>query len=479
MEPKEENINYSIEPWKSQEEFINFYETLFNNKEQKLESLNINNEEINNKQNYSNNNNNQLKIFIESLSLSNLKKSMTYLIKWDMRGDNKMFCLPIILLVNTIIKIKENKINNKDINSCHILAEVLIRVINIIMDQLRKTKKANSLNMYLIAKDLDLPEYIIDIRHSSTHKNLPSFNELLFAVEYMFYWIKIKLVEPKYNYFIKEKKYFLFLLKYLNNNENNIYEQNEIINKYIPISLEPDHLLTIITNLFVNIKNNFKYKNKKVIYDNNNIMNKKLLLFKKILKKEKEIFILMIFSFVYQQIIKINTNEEIQKEEKDKYKQYIFCFIKIICNNIPKNIQFDLKKCEILYLSVYNNINSLINKEKNKEYNSILDLFMKVFKEYNKNINHENEDIFKENLGNLRKNIDYVDLDCINGNISTININFDNIIDNEDEKESNDINGQITEKDKEKNKMEIEEDINTILNKEITDNYNNYNSIII
>ena len=447
MEPKEEMINYSIEPWKSQEEFINFYETLFNSKKQSSESLSINDNNILNK-------------FIQSLSLSNLKKSMIYLIKWDTRGDNKMFCLPIILLVNTIIKIKENKINNKDINSCHILAEVLIRVINIIMDQLRKTKKANSLNMYLIAKDLDLPEYIIDIRHSSTHKNLPSFNELLFAVEYMFYWIKIKLIEPKYNYFIKEKKYFLFLLKHLNNNEN------------IPISLEPDHLLTIITNLFVNIKNNFKYKNKKVIYDNNNIMNKKLLLFKKILKKEKEIFILMIFSFVYQQIIKINTNEEIQKEEKDKYKQYIFCFIKIICNNIPKNIQFDLKKCEILYLSVYNNINSLINKEKNKEYNSILDMFMKVFKEYNRNINHENEDIFKENLGNFRKNIQYVDLNSIEGDINAINIkNLDNI-----EEEDEESNGN---KEVELNKMNIEEDINEILNKDIIDNYNNYNSIII
>ena len=58
---------------------------------------------------------------------------------------------PIILLVNTIIKIKENNINDKDINSCHILAEVLIRVVNIIMDQLRKTKKANSHLFYHLA----------------------------------------------------------------------------------------------------------------------------------------------------------------------------------------------------------------------------------------------------------------------------------------------------------------------------------------
>ena len=215
MESKEENYNYCIQPWDSQEEFIIFYETLFDIKTKsqnqiEKDSQNISNSSDNITNNYLNDNLNK---FIQSLSLSNLKKAMIYLIKWDNRGDNKMFCLPIILLVNTIIKIKENNINDKDINSCHILAEVLIRVVNIIMDQLRKTKKANSLNMYLIAKDIGLPEFIIDIRHSSTHKNLPSFNELLFAIEYMFSWIKIKIIDPKYHYFIKEKKYFIFLFR--------------------------------------------------------------------------------------------------------------------------------------------------------------------------------------------------------------------------------------------------------------------------
>ena len=136
MESKKEIFNYSVEPWVSQDEFIEFYEILFKNKKQiEINSSNVNNDDI------KNNSNNQLDKFIQSLSIPNLKKSMTYLVKWDTRGDNKMFCLPIILLVNTLIKIKENKINNKDINSCHILAEVLIRIINIIMDQLRKKKK--------------------------------------------------------------------------------------------------------------------------------------------------------------------------------------------------------------------------------------------------------------------------------------------------------------------------------------------------
>ena len=75
----------------------------------------------------------------------------------------------------------------------------------------------------------------------------------------------------------------------------------------------------------------------------------------------------------------------------------------------------------------------------------------------------------------LRKNVEYVNLDSINGNISIIN--FDKIINNEDEKESSEINEKVTEE--EKAKMDIDEDINIILNQEITDNYNNYNSIII
>ena len=151
MSSKDDIFNYSIQPWISQDEFIEFYSTLFpRNNTSQINSI-------------SNNNiNNTLDLFIDSLSLENLKKSMIYLIKWDSREDNKMFCLPIILLINALIKLKEKKITNKDINSSHILAEIIIRVINIIMDQLRKTKKVTSMNMYLIAKSLQLPEFIID-----------------------------------------------------------------------------------------------------------------------------------------------------------------------------------------------------------------------------------------------------------------------------------------------------------------------------
>ena len=446
MSSKDDNFNYSFHPWKTVDEFIEFYETLFYNEKHPI-SLD--------------NKNNNLDLFIQSLSLENLKKSMIYLIKWDAREDNKMFCLPIILLVNTLIKIKENKINNRDINSSHILAEVIIRVINIIMDQLRKTKKVNTLNMYLIAKNIELPEFIIDIRHASTHKNLPSFNDLVFAVEYTFLWITKKLIEPKYLSFIKEKKYFLFLLNKLTSNENDLGENNNELN--YEVKLEPEHLLTIITQIFVNVKNHFIYnKSKNTISYNSDKVKHLIKIFIKIMESEKEVFILMVFSFIYQQINKINSNNIISKDEKTKYKQYLICFVKIIYDNIDKKIKYDLKKYEILFISLYNKNNQIKN-----EYKIIYEIFNNIFKNSIKNINFENLDELNDD--NL-----YVDLNKIGGKINNINIEkIKDMVNTQEYCNNNDIQEN-------NNKMSVEnEGVNNIINKDIREDHNNFNSIII
>ena len=441
MSSKDDIFNYSIQPWISQDEFIEFYSTLFpRNNISQINSI-------------SNNNiNNTLDLFIDSLSLENLKKSMIYLIKWDSREDNKMFCLPIILLINTLIKLKEKKITNKDINSSHILAEIIIRVINIIMDQLRKTKKVTSMNMYLIAKSLQLPEFIIDIRHSSTHKNLPNFNQLVFAIKYIFFWIKKKLIEPKYNTFIKEKKYFMILLNRLNSDKNDININNDDIAK-----LEPEHLLILITQLFINFKKYFIYnKSKNTITYNNDKIKPKIQLFKEILDKEKELFILMIFSFIYQQIKKINSNEKISNEEKNKYKQYLICFSKLIYNNTDKKIKFDLKKYEILYISIYNNITQIKD-----EYKIIYEIFINTFQNSIKNINLEDNEIESD---------EYVVLNKIEGDIKEIKIEYEKI--------NEMFNGNNNRE--EKNEMDVEKNgENDCFNMDFKDNYKNYNSIII
>ena len=308
------------------------------------------------------------------------------------------------------------------------------------------------MNMYLIAKSLQLPEFIIDIRHSSTHKNLPNFNQLVFAIKYIFFWIKKKLIEPKYNTFIKEKKYFMMLLNRLNSDKNDININNDDIAK-----LEPEHLLILITQLFINFKKYFIYnKSKNTITYNNDKIKPKIQLFKEILDKEKELFILMIFSFIYQQIKKINSNEKISNEEKNKYKQYLICFSKLIYNNTDKKIKFDLKKYEILYISIYNNITQIKD-----EYKIIYEIFINTFQNSIKNINLEDNEIESD---------EYVVLNKIEGDIKEIKIEYEKI--------NEMFNGNNNRE--EKNEMDVEKNgENDCFNMDFKDNYKNYNSIII
>ena len=221
--------------------------------------------------------------------------------------------------------------------------------------------------------------------------------------------------------------------------------------------------MTIITQLFVNIKKFFVYnKSKSKLSYNSNKIKPKIEIFKKILEDEKEIFLLMIFSFIYQQINKINSNKNISQNEKNKYKQYLIYFIQILYNNIDKKIKFDLKSYEILYLSLYQKMNQIKD-----EYKLIYEIFINIFKNSIKNINLENQN-------DLIDYDSYVNLDKIEGNINIINIEkLNEIFDN------NNINKNY-EKEKKGNQTLIEDqEIYGFLDKDIRDDYKNYNSIIL
>ncbi len=94
-------------------------------------------------------------------------------------------------------------------------------------------------------------------------------------------------------------------------------------------------------------------------------------------------------------------------------------------------------------------------------------MFKNIFKHCNTNINHENENngIINEISSNLRKNIQYVDLDEIEGNISEINIDETK---NFGEKEEQNNKHEFGDVNKNNEKMDIDEqEINDILNKDI------------
>ena len=244
----------------------------------------------------------------------------------------------------------------------------------------------------------------------------------------------------------------MVLLNRLNSDKNDININNDDIAK-----LEPEHLLIVITQLFINFKKYFIYnKSKNTITYNNDKIKPKIQLFKEILDKEKELFILMIFSFIYQQIKKINSNEKISNEEKNKYKQYLICFSKLIYNNTDKKIKFDLKKYEILYISIYNNITQIKD-----EYKIIYEIFINTFQNSIKNINLEDNEIESD---------EYVVLNKIEGDIKEIKIEYEKI--------NEMFNGNNNRE--EKNEMDVEKNgENDCFNMDFKDNYKNYNSIII
>ena len=164
----------------------------------------------------------------------------------------------------------------------------------------------------------------------------------------------------------------------------------------------------------------------------------------------------MIFSFIYQQIKKINSNEKISNEEKNKYKQYLICFSKLIYNNTDKKIKFDLKKYEILYISIYNNITQIKD-----EYKIIYEIFINTFQNSIKNINLEDNEIESD---------EYVVLNKIEGDIKEIKIEYEKI--------NEMFNGNNNRE--EKNEMDVEKNgENDCFNMDFKDNYKNYNSIII
>ena len=102
-----------------------------------------------------------------------------------------------------------------------------------------------------------------------------------------------------------------------------------------------------------------------------------------------------------------------------------------------------------------------------EEYKLIYEIFINIFKNSIKNINLENQN-------DLIDYDSYVNLDKIEGNINIINIEkLNEIFDNN-------IIGNNYEKVKKENQMLIEEqEINGFLDKDIRDDYKNYNSIIL
>jgi len=251
-------------------------------------------------------------LFIDGLDFSNLQKAFNILSIWNSRFDNNTYILATLLLLEEILKFNSGSYLHFNMNDKkHILSQKIIRVTNLIIDNLKKKDKNIASNMFLVAKEINLPEFIIEIRHICTHKNLPDLNTLVFAVKYLYFWLKANLWDKQYDYFLKEsksKEKIFEILNELENAENKNSFNNakiklegiEAIGKgkssAVKFKFEIKNLVEIINSLvqkfckFCVFSNNGKVYNEKI---------KELgLIFDFLFKIEGELFIILLYKYI-------------------------------------------------------------------------------------------------------------------------------------------------------------------------------------
>lgn len=361
---------FFIQPWLTSDEFISCYETMFS-------SLND--------ESYS-----TIDEFINSLNIENLKVGYSKLVIWEGRNDNKAFVLSSLLLLDSIIKIKENKFTDSfnKLDAHHILGEIVIRVTNLLIDELKKKKKKNKSSMFLVAKEIKLPEYIIEIRHASTHKNIPSMKSLQLSVTFLFKWVKENMwdklyisLKKEYTLYTQIKECFqINSLEPLNliddDNENNNAEDNEDEDSNDnKVKLEINHLMDIVQLFFICWKKSFYDPIEQPLLRQNNDRNTSFCeeIFEFLDNKENELFIIFLFKFITQQMKNIlfhNANNYLR--EIDILVQ--FSIFLLSHQSLEKS---DFKQYEILLSSIYSNLKAISSEI--ASFTKIFNNFKQIF----------------------------------------------------------------------------------------------------
>jgi hypothetical protein len=261
----------SHQPWASFEEWKVCYDSLFNNKYTKNQNKIVKKVEE------------SLDTFIESLDYDKLLTAYKLIQIWKIRNENLNLVLTTSLLLEEIIKVKEKKTCNADKNlwlDSNLLSQKIIRVTNLLIDDLKKKNKNLASNMFLVAKEIGLPEFIVEVRHTCTHKNLPKSNTLIFIIKYLYFWIKENIWDKQYEIFLFEQKLSNLILSIIENihieQDKNLskkinYDISEIENELSqfnknnskPIRLEIDNLLKISETFLCKMIYNIIFMNNK------------------------------------------------------------------------------------------------------------------------------------------------------------------------------------------------------------------------
>jgi hypothetical protein len=318
------------QPWANYKEWKSCYDYLFNNKYGDRTGKKID-------KTYDN-----LNSFIDDLNMDDLFIGKKILRIWGNRGDNISLIRTTSLLLDEIIKIKENKTDE------HVMAQKIIRVTNLIIDNYKKKNKGSG-NMFLVAKELNFPEFIIETRHSCTHKELPEANTLIYNIKYLYFWIKVNIWDGQYNLYEKEISLYNMLCDVILHMKNVNNVLSDIENIDLDVRLEVDRLIRVcnlLTKSFIDHSKVENLKTRKTVNTKN--MNEYQRIYKAIFNQEGDIVLLIIFKDISDKILEIvsvSLNEDKTiLEDKSDYFYIMSYFLNTIVKLSPISKTFELKE---------------------------------------------------------------------------------------------------------------------------------------
>jgi len=347
-----------------------------------------------------------LDLYINMLNINDLVAGLNILRINNIRNDDLSFILPSLLITEEIIRFKSGQYNISDSSDyAHILGQKIIRVVNIIVDNFKKKSKKNKYNMFLAANEINFPDFLIEIRHACTHKNLPSFLTLMYCIKYLFLWIKFNMWDKQYILVLDNEKLFhdtkqiIELLSSKENVKDVCSKLEQFISFKKPIKFE----YTQYSQLFILVKAFFEsFINQCSITSfNKTVANEKIndfaSLYKLLQKLEKFKIIVLFFKIIQEKISKFihkTLSQASDQENEDNLFKYSF-FLVFTLTFIEEDVLSNMVKSR--YIQVLRKI--YVNLRFAKDFNYII---------------HE---IYEKFVGFILKrfeiNLDYPQFDCI------------------------------------------------------------------
>jgi len=117
---------------------------------------------------------------------------------WELRGQ-----VPLLIKTtkNLLLLTLNTQTDNESLK--YLISMHIIRAVNIIADHFRVS---HTRSISTVAKEIGLPQLLVDLRHDATHKEMPSLEVLKTGLGELLKWIYVKYWQSQYTTICEEKR---------------------------------------------------------------------------------------------------------------------------------------------------------------------------------------------------------------------------------------------------------------------------------